>query len=493
MQMKNFWKSVLFIFLFCALFSLATILVLNKTERDTKGFYQQRENSIDVLFVGSSHAFCSFSPILMYQELGFTGCIRASSCQRSWESYTLLEESFKYQKPKVVVYEVMSAFQGEPQYEAFSREIYDTMRPSMTKVKGIAADIDGSEDLDYLSMYIPMVRYHERWKSLEKKDFTYMSQKNLLPYKGYQLSFDIDPATEYDAEMYNREMEVENCTQKSEDYIRKMKALCDEYGTAFVMVKTPTVYESYWDVGKSYGMQKLAEELGVPFIDYNMGDNAIYIDWSKETCDKGNHLNHYGAEKVTRAFGKWIDEKYDLPDHRDDEAYLDWQTAGMEYELAIAKIKLKETGDYLAYMDYVNDYFAQNEDFVVFITAKSNILECMQQEHTDKLVKLGDDLNYTGPGARIPNIFICCNKQIVEKKQQSDGIIEDYTIGGHHFKVDCQNTGDMEVCDIYADGQLVGMNAIGLNIVIYDLKNEQVLDSCYAKFDEQQFLNIYRY
>lgn len=493
--MKNTGKILLFILCFLCIFSITTILVIQKPTNITAGFYQQRNESIDVLYVGSSHVYCSVSPIRLYEKYGFTGFIRATSCQRSWESYTLLEEALKYQKPKVVVYEVMSAYHDQPQFEAFSREIFDTMRPGLSKVRGIRADLEGSDEADMLSMYIPMIRYHERWKSLEKKDFQFFYDKDLLPYKGFVMTFVSDPAVDFSSDYGTRDIsgyEAVSCSKKSEDYIRRMKAVCDENGIEFVMLKTPTFYAPYWNAGMSLGMEKLAADMGVPFIDYNYGDNIVEIDWTTETVDKGNHVNYSGAVKVTDAFGKWLKDNYDLPDHRGDMAYQDWNSSCEQYDEELARERLLGSSDYLEYMDIINQCFASDSDYVIMITAKSNILTDMNHEHLLKLSMLGNDLHYTDREYTAPNIFICNGDKIIVKKQTDDEITENYDIGLHRLGVNCLNKDGQEVCDLYIDGQIVGKNAVGLNIVLYDLKGAAILDSCYAKFDTDGILKIYR-
>ena len=45
----------------------------------------------------------------------------------------------------------------------------------------------------------------------------------------------------------------------------------------------------------------------------------IGIDWTRDTRDKGNHLNYSGAKKTTAELGKYLAENYTLPDRRNDE------------------------------------------------------------------------------------------------------------------------------------------------------------------------------
>ena len=69
------------------------------------GFYAEPEDTIDVIFLGSSHANAAFAPAQMWREQGFTGYVLYSWSQPMWVSYHYAVEAFKRQTPRVVVLE----------------------------------------------------------------------------------------------------------------------------------------------------------------------------------------------------------------------------------------------------------------------------------------------------------------------------------------------------------------------------------------------------
>ncbi len=69
--MKKIIKSIIFIVIFVILFNIASnILILkgNCYGTDVLGFYNEKKNSIDVLFLGSSHSYSTFSPYIIEEK-----------------------------------------------------------------------------------------------------------------------------------------------------------------------------------------------------------------------------------------------------------------------------------------------------------------------------------------------------------------------------------------------------------------------------------------
>ena len=65
-----------------------------------------------------------------------------------------------------------------------------------------------------------------------------------------------------------------------------------------------------------------AQELGVPYLDGNMLE--LGIDWDRDSYDGGDHLNYYGAAKVTGWLGTYLQENASLTDCREDPDYTQW-------------------------------------------------------------------------------------------------------------------------------------------------------------------------
>ena len=138
--------------------------------------YYDEQNAHDVIFVGDCEVYENFSPVTMWEEKGITSYIRGSAQQLIWQSYYLLEDTLRYEKPQVVIFNVLSMKYNEPQKEAYNRMSIDGMKWSMSKVNNIRASMLESEEfLDYV---FPILRYHSRITELTTEDFKYLFHRD---------------------------------------------------------------------------------------------------------------------------------------------------------------------------------------------------------------------------------------------------------------------------------------------------------------------------
>ena len=113
---------LVFILLFALIFTRVSEILCRKTvggawnyTEKISGFYNSPQNEYDVMFFGSSNTYCSFNPLVMYEENGTKSYILATQNQPVWASYTYMKEALKTQKPKLLVMDIL-AFTYEEEY-----------------------------------------------------------------------------------------------------------------------------------------------------------------------------------------------------------------------------------------------------------------------------------------------------------------------------------------------------------------------------------------
>ena len=107
-------------------------------------------------------------------------------------------------------------------------------------------------------------------------------------------------------------------------------AFCREQGAQLVLFSSPST--ANWDYLRHNAVAQFAKELGVEYIDMNLMTQEIPIDWETDTRDRGDHLNHDGAEKVSLWLGSYLADTGLFEDKRTWEAYTAWNDCLADFQ-----------------------------------------------------------------------------------------------------------------------------------------------------------------
>lgn len=296
-----------------ALFFIISRIFIPKDNTEEAGMEYVRANgilaeppdSIDILVMGDSESYNSYSPLLMWKETGYTSFTCGTDAQKLTYTKTLLERALEKQKPKVVILETLAIY-----------------RP--IKLDNVV--------LEELSSTFPVFRYHDRWKSLSPADFTQpVTATQTHPYKGHAHITKVVPCD--NKEYMHPTDKAASIALVNQYYVKAIKELCDRHGAQLLLVSTPSPVN--WSYERHNGIQTFADELGCDYVDLNL--ESLGIDWTKDTFDKGDHLNHFGSVKVTSFLADYLRDRGGLTDHRTDPAYSGWDQALKDYEARIPK------------------------------------------------------------------------------------------------------------------------------------------------------------
>ena len=296
---------------------LLTRLVMPKYSQDVvegnmiAEFYEEKMDH-DVIFIGDCEVYENFSPAVLWQEYGINSYIRGSAEQLMWQSYYLLEETLKYEKPDVVVFNVLAMEFNEPQMESYNRMTLDGMKWSMSKVKDIKASM--MEDESFIEYVFPILRYHSRITDLCSDDFKYMFKRPQVSYNGYYMRVDVLPVENLPTPRPMMDYQFGDNAYK---YLDMMTELCKNEGVELVLIKAPSVYP-YWYPQWDEQIAKYAQENGLDYYNFLNVTDDIGIDYNTDTYDAGLHLNLSGAEKLSRYFGEILSSKYGLENRLSD-------------------------------------------------------------------------------------------------------------------------------------------------------------------------------
>jgi hypothetical protein len=337
---NKFFKIFLFIFIGILIFVILSNILLPEwvTNGDVtltmRGFYNEPKNSIDVVFVGDSNVYRGVSPMVIWEDSGITSYTYSTPEQSLYLSYYLLKEYFTYQNPKIVMLDINEAFNSKDMQESNIRKAFDNMKLSQNKIDAMNDPVFNLSDFDKLSCFFPILRYHSRWDKLNWNDLKRLTLEYDSIYKGYLPSKTVKA---YHQEVdYMEENDNVQITDRARYYLEKIIELCNENNSELVLMKIPCI--DTWSLDRNVEMQQFANEHNLKFVDMNL-ENTVDINWDTDSEDAGDHLNIYGAEKVSEYLNNYLVKNFSLKDYRQDENYASWNSDLEKYKSDVEAVK----------------------------------------------------------------------------------------------------------------------------------------------------------
>lgn len=328
-------KKRLGIIIFYSLLTVVTLFLLQRllvpkyqtgiVEGKMAAEYYENTEPHEVLIIGDCEVYENISPITLYQEYGISSYIRGSAQQLVWQSFYLLEDALKYEKPKVVIFNVLALKYDEPQNEAYNRMTIDNMKWSSSKVGAIKASM--MEDEEFVDYVFPLLRYHSRWAELNSDDFKYMFDSEPVTHNGYYMRVDVSPETGHP-----RAPMLADYTLGSNAmyWLDRITELCKDNDIELVLIKAPVV-EPYWYDQWDAQIVDYADKNDLTYINFIPLRDDIGLDMTVDTYDGGLHLNLSGAEKFSSYLGEILISNVDLTDYRDSEYSDVWNSKIVKY------------------------------------------------------------------------------------------------------------------------------------------------------------------
>lgn len=294
-------------------FSSKIFMPKNNTEaagmeyESANGILGEKEDSIDVLFLGDSECYSSIIPLQIWNDAGITSYNCSNPAQQLSYAYVMLQRACRSQTPKVVFLEI--------------NEVFRTQRVANLL-------------FDELCEHLPVFRYHDRWKQIKPSELGKTADYTACPAdKGYVYNTATNPSEKPEPPIPTKEKD--KISLINVEIVKAMKRYCDSIGAKFVLVSIPSTLN--WNYKRHNGISNLAEEIGCEFIDLNLMNEQINIEWDKDTSDKGDHLNYRGASKVTKHLTEYLVTTTKLQSHKGDEKYSDWDESYKKFQEKVQK------------------------------------------------------------------------------------------------------------------------------------------------------------
>ncbi len=310
---KQCLAGLCFILLFLAGLKASVVLLYppNTIIRTWHRFYTLKKGEVDLLVVGSSHAYATFDPAVISQATGMNSYILASNSQNTVQTYFNVKEALRYQHPDAIILEAFSLdnnvnfrISATPDRDWKKESNIDGMRFGLTKLEAVMEQYE-RENWSYA--LLPIARCHGNWADVEAIG------SNLAFYTGgiwkyssfhpSETSMSAETAREYAEADYNPSEWVISKTNAL--HFHKLAQLCREEGITLYVVMAP-MYDVYirsinYDSQTSQ-IAALAESEGVRYLDCNLHYDEIGLTAQdfEDLYSSYHHLNGAGAEKVTQ-------------------------------------------------------------------------------------------------------------------------------------------------------------------------------------------------
>lgn len=302
-------------------FSGEKVSQISKRMADSYSYILEPENSVDVVCVGNSDIRSGFVPTELWEKYGYTSVVSSFTRQSISDSQRALKEICKSQKPKLVILEIDSLYDGRgPEdiinpHDTTPDNFFDSLKPD---------DFDNKISRDYSVFTFHNILQDRQRRSRRKQyahGYLFCEDIRKVEYRDYMTKTD-----EIDIPIYSNSQQL-----------RTFVKYCKKNDLPVLLLEVPSL--SSWSYARHNAVQNLSDELGVEFLDLNLLYDEVGIDMRNCFRDDGNHLNYFGASAVTDYIGDYIGKNYGIESRRDDAELAEyWDNEVVQFK-KINKIK----------------------------------------------------------------------------------------------------------------------------------------------------------
>lgn len=424
-----------------------------------KKFYELEKNTVDVLVLGSSHAFEDFNTGVLWDDYGMSSYILGGSVQPMWNTYYYLKEALKTQTPELIVLEgYMTVWDQE--FIDDSRIIKNNfgLKWSLDKIESVKISSPKDRWKDFFLEYI---QYHTRYTELKSEDFLKNQGYRLYDdWKGFGCNMETNSLESVDVSKVSDRLPL---YEKTEKYYRAVLELARDKNIPIVVVISPYAGISDIEQKKFNSANDIANEYGARFINTNLLLKEMNIDYNTDAADVA-HLNYRGNQKFSKYIGSYLKSNYNISSHYNDKKYKIWENDANYIKQIIKNQLVKESKD-------INEILKMSEDFnywvIVSVDGNCNTsdtnLELFfknyginKKEENGIWIKQGKDIFWSSGNGEIKKYFSDSLHDLCMKKAKNE-------IGEYYN-------------EILIDKKLYKLVVNGVNVVIYDKKTEKIVN-----------------
>ena len=458
-----------------AVFFILLILAVTFTYRvirwkDTSGEYYScvdqlkntPQNTVDAVFVGSSHVYCGVYPSVFWENHGIAAFDMSVSGQDKVSEYYCLKELLKTQSPKIVFVDLFSLGYDMTAVEANQYRNLLALPTSADNVKHLTEyfGADTKEQRKKISDYLlrwPIL--HTRYRELGKYDYIENPDNRFL--RGERITFEYK---EVDMSMMgSANPEPAPLSVKDKKWLEDLVRLSEDYDFNLVFTLYPCcmdeegqqIINAAWD---------FAKEKNIPVLDFTKSDCELKLDETVDFMDVG-HLNYRGARKLSSYLDDYLAGSGNLPDHRGDEKYKQWeQDLSYRYKMEEHNM-MNEIND----LGSLVDLAASNSDYTVIISREFEDMGGFD-ENFDCLRQLGMTEEEFARGG----VWVYENGNLEHIFLYEEGQEASYRLGKYDTLF-CRYNGDFQEGNVMIGSEDCSNVGFYFVITVYDHEREEIV------------------
>lgn len=321
---KNFIKLTTFL-----LIVLGILVYLNQvflyrdksiwsTDYRVKQYQELPENSVEVLFLGSSNLMSGINPVQLWEETGIQSYAYCSRAQTFPFTYAYLQDALRTQNPECVVIDAYSIFCDKVINNLSNTDFHFGINMDSLSVSAKSELITNYiYKKEWLSYYFPLFKNHNYYKSWENPE-----DETAEIFMGFCFA---DGIEYYDIPQYSDN--VAAMDEVDGIYLQKIIELCQEKEIDLFVIKTPVAYTDE-EHQKLNAAKQMCEAYGVEFYDMSLDAADWGFDFNTDMRDSF-HINKNGAKKATSRIGEILSGMYDFSENSTRQYADVW---ALEYE-----------------------------------------------------------------------------------------------------------------------------------------------------------------
>ncbi len=278
--------------------SASTENVINKfNQKRFEEFYSLPKNSLDMVFLGSSHSYCTFDPKIFDNKLNTNSFQMGMPLQHPDSTYYTLKEVLNYQNPKVVVMEIYWDLLKNDFELNQVKTLFQVLKNENLKKEYIKEHFPLDEKLKYKNNILKYQEDYFAYKGNEYKnkiknkfnlkDKENKKQQGIEEYrsKGYVYCDYKMLKDEYDKTNQFKGLDGKtfNLSKKQKNFLLKIINLCKENNIKLIFVTAPIANVSI-DYIKNYNL--IYEKI----LNFTNENNIFYVDYNLINKEKKNNL-----------------------------------------------------------------------------------------------------------------------------------------------------------------------------------------------------------